>query len=95
MARNYSEPISLTRDTTATEIPSGVKVMLNAGARVQIAQVLGGNFTVMTDQGYLVRIADADADALGAQYAEALAQAKKDEPAPVAAVGPLLVTMIV
>src|SRR5262245_50424467 len=39
--------------------------MLPAGAEVRITQSLGGTYTVMTDDGYMARIADKDADALG------------------------------
>jgi probable FeS assembly SUF system protein SufT len=44
-------------------------VVLPAGIRVTITQTLGGHFTVTTEDGALLRIADKDADALGAQAA--------------------------
>jgi probable FeS assembly SUF system protein SufT len=62
-------PIVLMRDCEATRIPSGASVMLPAGTRVTIAQSLGGHFTVTTEDGALVRIADKDADALGERAA--------------------------
>jgi probable FeS assembly SUF system protein SufT len=68
MARQYSDPIPLTRDCDATQIPSGFQISLPKGSKVQVAQVLGGNYTVMTEDNYLVRIAGKDADALGEQY---------------------------
>jgi probable FeS assembly SUF system protein SufT len=55
---------TLSRDVTATQIPSGEKIPLTAGTRVTIAQTLGGNFTVSTDFG-LFRIEAKDGDALG------------------------------
>lgn len=55
---------TLSRDTTATRIPSGEAITLPAGSRVFITQALGGSYTVATDQG-LARINDEDADALG------------------------------
>jgi probable FeS assembly SUF system protein SufT len=55
---------TLSRDVTATQIPSGDKIPLSAGTKVMIHQTLGGSFTVQTDFG-LYRIAEADADALG------------------------------
>ncbi|HJY83506.1 MAG TPA: putative Fe-S cluster assembly protein SufT, partial [Candidatus Binatia bacterium] len=60
-----SEQIILRRECEATRIPSGQKVMLPAGAQVRVTQSLGGTYTVMTNNGYLVRIANKDADALG------------------------------
>jgi len=57
--------VKITRPVEAIEIPFGTKVMLPAGAEVRITQSLGGTYTVMTDDGYMARIADKDADALG------------------------------
>jgi len=68
MARQYGEPITLSRDCDATQIPSGFQITLPKGSHVQVAQVLGGHFTVMTDDSYLVRISGKDADALGPSY---------------------------
>ena len=59
------EPVKLKRDCEATQIPSGNKFMLRSGAEVKIAQSLGGSYTVITEDGYMVRIAGEDADALG------------------------------
>jgi probable FeS assembly SUF system protein SufT len=64
-------PVVLTRDCEATRIPSGSKVVLPGGTRVAITQSLGGHFTVTTDEGALLRIADKDADALGERAATA------------------------
>ena len=58
-------PVTLARDCEATRIPSGSTVVLPAGTRVTITQSLGGQFTVTTEDGALLRIADKDADALG------------------------------
>ena len=66
-----SGSITLARDCEATRIPSGSSVVLPAGTRVTIAQTLGGHFTVTTEDGALLRIADRDADALGAPAAAA------------------------
>jgi probable FeS assembly SUF system protein SufT len=78
------EPIALLRACEATQIPSGFKVALPEGARVTVQQVLGGNFTVLTDRGGLCRIAAEDAGALGERYAE---EARKAAQVP-AAVAP-------
>jgi probable FeS assembly SUF system protein SufT len=59
------EPITLTRDCQAVQIPYGTPITLPAGSRVIVTQALGGSFTVTTDQGYLARIAGVDADAIG------------------------------
>ena len=67
-------PISLRRAVEATLVPSGEKHLLPEGALVMPQQELGGHFTVMLDRGGLARIASADADALGEEFA---AEARK------------------
>jgi len=62
------EPVALRRAVEATQIPSGFKAILPEGSWVTVQQVLGGNLTVMTDQGGLVRIAAEDAGALGDEW---------------------------
>jgi probable FeS assembly SUF system protein SufT len=57
--------ITLTRDCVATQIPSGVPHPLSRGSQVRLMQSLGGSHTVMTEQGYMVRVDAKDADALG------------------------------
>jgi probable FeS assembly SUF system protein SufT len=64
----------LSREVTATQIPSGDKTALPSGTRVMIHQTLGGSYTVQTDFG-LFRIDGADADALGEQIASATVSA--------------------
>jgi probable FeS assembly SUF system protein SufT len=64
------EPIALRRACEATQIPSGFRVLLSEGARVTVQQVLGGNFTCLTERGGLVRIAAEDAEALGPEQVE-------------------------
>ncbi len=54
----------LSREVTATQIPSGDKTTLAANTSVMIHQTLGGSYTVQTDFG-LYRIDGKDADALG------------------------------
>jgi probable FeS assembly SUF system protein SufT len=58
------EPILLTRDCDAIQIPSGQAIHLSAGDEVMITQSLGGSYTVATRDG-LAKIAGKDADALG------------------------------
>ena len=55
---------TLTREVTATQIPSGDKQTLFAGDKVFIHQVLGGSYTVQTNTG-LFRLDGKDADAIG------------------------------
>lgn len=58
------EPFSLARDVSAVIIPAGETVTLREGTSGFITQALGGSFTVFVE-GNLLRIAGADADALG------------------------------
>jgi probable FeS assembly SUF system protein SufT len=65
---------TLSREVTATQIPSGDKQTLPAGSRVMIHQTLGGSYTVQTDFG-LFRIDGLDGDALGEQVKDNTVQA--------------------
>lgn len=56
--------ITLRREVSAIQIPSGDTVTLPEGATVVITQSLGGTYTVASNTG-LARIQAADADALG------------------------------
>lgn len=62
---DYGQPISVSRDVEAIEIPAGYKGVLPQGRSVRIVQSLGGDYTVITDEGHMLRIAGKDADALG------------------------------
>jgi probable FeS assembly SUF system protein SufT len=64
----------LSREVPATQIPSGERQTLPAGARVFLHQTLGGSFTVQSDFG-LFRIDGADGDAIGEQKADHAVQA--------------------
>ena len=59
--------IELSRDCEAIQIPQGTTVTLPAGTRVTVTQSLGGSYTVATDAGYLYRITDVNADAIGCE----------------------------
>ena len=59
------EETIVTRDVEATAIPYGDKIELKAGSPVIITQSLGGAYTVVTMQGYMVRLDGKDADAIG------------------------------
>ena len=64
-----NEPVTLNRDITALEIPSGTPMKLEKGTTVAISQALGGSFTV-TVNGNMVRIDGEDADAIGKEKVE-------------------------
>jgi len=74
----------LSRDVTATQIPSGAPFTLTAGTKVHLTQTLGGSFTVLVDFG-LARIDSRDADALGEPIAD---QPKAAAPGPAGAPAP-------
>ena len=57
----------ISRDIRAVEIPQGTPALLATGTHVRITQSLGGSYTVVTDQGQLVRIEARDADAIDAR----------------------------
>jgi len=76
------DPITLTRDCEAIQIPSGAKMVLPAGTVVMITQSLGDTYTVTTDHGYMVRIAGKDADAMGLERSVAPAAAPSTLPRP-------------
>lgn len=64
-----NESIVLQRDVNMVQIPDGTPGILPKGHVVTLYQNLGGNFTVTTERGYMVRIDAADADALGKEPA--------------------------
>jgi len=59
------EDVVLTRDVNVVTIPDGNTGTLSKSQTVTIYQALGDNYTVVTEHGHMVRIAGADADALG------------------------------
>mgnify|MGYP001557700920 CR=1 FL=1 len=65
---------TLSREVTATQIPSGDKTPLPAGTKVMIHQTLGGAYTVQTDFG-LFRIDGKDVDALGEKVSDTTVKA--------------------
>lgn len=78
--------IALARNVPATVVPYGDRVTLDEGGMVQVMQRLGGSITVRTEMGTLLRIDDADADAL---HLEPLA------PSEVTADGPFDMTHVI
>lgn len=57
--------VEVSRDVTTVIIPDGTESIIPKGAQVFIQQVLGGMFTVQTEEGFLMRIDGKDADAIG------------------------------
>jgi probable FeS assembly SUF system protein SufT len=68
-----SETVILSRDVEAALIPAGTEIVLQKGQTAQIAQSLGGNFTVVVN-GNMFRIEEKNADALGKQISARSAQ---------------------
>jgi probable FeS assembly SUF system protein SufT len=65
----YSGPtddnVTFVRDCETIMIPSGERQLIPEGTKALITQSLGGTYTVVTNQGHMVRIAAKDADAIG------------------------------
>jgi probable FeS assembly SUF system protein SufT len=55
----------VSRECKAIQIPEGNPVILSPGTRVRITQSLGGSYTVMTERGFLLRLDERNADAIG------------------------------
>jgi probable FeS assembly SUF system protein SufT len=67
-----AEPIELTRDCAAVQIPAGHTVTLVKGTKAVITQSLGGSFTLHVPSfGGLFRVSGKDADAVGKPPTEA------------------------
>jgi probable FeS assembly SUF system protein SufT len=74
------ETYTLTRDANMITIPDGMVGILKKGETVTLYQALGNNYTVVTEQGYMVRIAGADADALGMELRQSDALVSETTP---------------
>lgn len=73
-----NKEITLPREVSAIQIPSGDSISLPAGTSVVITQTLGGTYTVATSAG-LARISSNDADALGIDQAGKEESTREDE----------------
>ncbi len=74
------ETVTLTRDVNVITIPDGNHGTLSKGHEVTIHQSLGSSYTVITEHGHMVRIAGADADALGKEPHELHTLVKETSP---------------
>ncbi len=59
------EPVQFGRDCDAIIIPDGFPIVVPEQTEGIVMQVLGGNYTIRLDSGYLVRVAGHEADAIG------------------------------
>jgi probable FeS assembly SUF system protein SufT len=64
------EQVEVTRDMEATAIPSGEPVTIPAGTGATITQSLGGSYTLITDMGWMVRVAGKEVEAIGKEAPE-------------------------
>lgn len=71
------EVVILARDTMAMMVPSGARIQLHKGTEVTITQSLGNTYTVNV-YGNLARIESKDADALGKEAVNPLADLPED-----------------
>lgn len=74
------ESIVLLRDVNVVQIPDGSPGVLPKGHVVTLQQSLGGNYTVVNESGYMMRIAGEDADALGKEPQTAAGLATGTDP---------------
>jgi probable FeS assembly SUF system protein SufT len=74
-----TEELTLPRDCDGLLVPSGDVTTLPAGLRVRITQALGDAFTVLTENGLLVRIDAENADALGREPPRPVAAALDED----------------
>ena len=65
MQGNMYEQTTFERACPVVIVPDGDEITITEGSVGYITQLLGGNFTVQMSNGYLVRVAGKDADAIG------------------------------
>lgn len=71
------ERVTFQRDCQGIVIPDGMDITVPEGSTGLLIQKLGEHYTIRLDVGYLVRVSDVDADAIGKQ------SEGTDAPAPV------------
>lgn len=74
-----NDPIELARELSVIQIPDGTPLIVPAGTKGWVMQVLGGNFTVRLETGHLVRIDGKDATGIGKEPLAAAAQGEVSE----------------
>lgn len=75
----YQEPITVSKDCLAVQIPSGEPTEIKKGTQVYLTQALGGSFTVMTENGFMVRLEGKDAEAIGQEVSSNQELLKSDD----------------
>ena len=73
----YEEIICITRDTVASMVPSGARIVLQQGTEVRVVSSKGDGYTVMIF-GNMARIDGKDADALNKTPTDPLADIPMD-----------------
>lgn len=71
--------VEVLRDVKAILIPDGNESEIKKGSQIYIQQVLGGMFTVQTDEGMLMRVDGKDAEAIGQTIPEERRKVNEDE----------------
>lgn len=79
MYRMTGTEVELSRDVASIIIPDGIASSINQHEKVYIQHVLGGMFTVQTNNGFLMRIDGKDADALGQPIPDERREISPDE----------------
>ncbi len=77
MEKSSIEIVQLTRDCMARMVPQGAQIVLREGTEVRILQDLGNSFSVDV-YGNLARVEGCDADALGREATDFLADLPDD-----------------
>jgi probable FeS assembly SUF system protein SufT len=60
-----SDTVRFTRDVEVIQVPSGDKLVVHEGDSGLITQAMGGTYTIVTNNGFMVRLPEKDADAIG------------------------------
>jgi probable FeS assembly SUF system protein SufT len=60
-----SETVRFTRDVEVIQVPSGDRMVVHEGDSGLITQAMGGTFTIVTNNGFMVRLQEKDADSIG------------------------------
>jgi len=62
---DHGEAVTFSRDVEVIQVPSGYKMVVPAGTNALMTQALGGTYTLVTSNGFMVRVQNKDADAIG------------------------------
>ena len=76
MYGSENESVKFTRDVEVIQVPNGDKMVVHEGDSGLITQSLGDTYTIITNNGFMVRLAHKDADAIGKEEEAARAREK-------------------